>query len=138
MSRHLEFDNPLNKVTEVAYCFDRYYLNPSERLLLRDGRPIELRAKLFETLVILVQHAGRLLTKTELMNHIWPEAFVEETGLARNISDLRVALHDHGHPPRFIETVPKFGYRFLADVSQIVEDREPVFETPGVATDRDR
>lgn len=112
--------------TEVAFCFDRYYLNPTEHLFLRDGKPLELRPKLFETLNVLVANAGRLLTKSDLLKTIWPNEFVEEAGLARNICSLRDILHDHGHPPRYIETVPKFGYRFIAEVSEIFESRQPL------------
>ena len=124
MSRHLNAVQELKgEVSEVAYAFDRYYLNPAERLLLRDGKPLELRPKLFETLVILVSNAGRLLTKSQLLNALWPNTFVDEAGIARNICSLRDILHDHGHCPRFIETVPKFGYRFVGEVSPILEQR---------------
>ena len=111
-------------VQEVAYAFDKYYLNPSEHLLLRDGKALELRPKVFETLVILVCNAGRLLTKSRLLEILWPDTFVDEASIARNISSLRDLLHDHGQKPKFIETVPKFGYRFVAAVVPIQEKRE--------------
>ncbi len=111
---------------QISYAFGPFYLNPSEHILLRDGRRLELRPKLFATLVMLVSNAGRLLTKEELLQDIWPGAFVEEVGLARNISCLRRVLRDRGHPPRYVETVPKYGYRFVGHVEEIVEYRTPL------------
>jgi DNA-binding winged helix-turn-helix (wHTH) protein/Tfp pilus assembly protein PilF len=101
------------------YCFDRFRVDPAESLLLRDGQPVPLPPKVFDTLVVLVENSGRLVTKDELISQLWPDSFVEEGTLARNISDLRKALGDSAGDHRFIETVPKRGYRFLADTTSL-------------------
>jgi len=73
----------------------------------------------FETLLTLVENSGRLLEKDEMMTRLWPDAFVEEATLARNISDLRKALGESSGRQKFIETVPKAGYRFVGEVRQL-------------------
>lgn len=100
--------------------FGPFRLIPRERLLVRDDEPVELREKLFATLVALVERAGRLVEKEELLEAVWPDAVVEESNLAHNVSALRKALGDEGG--RYIQTVPKRGYRFVAEVRPI-EDR---------------
>ena len=100
-----------------SYEFGPYRLLPSERLLLREGEPVALAPKAFDTLVALVRRAGRLSDKEELLKEVWPDAFVEESNLTQNVFALRRALGpaDNGKP--YIETVPKRGYRFLAAVT---------------------
>jgi DNA-binding winged helix-turn-helix (wHTH) protein len=71
----------------------------------------------FETLVVLVEEAGRLVQKDEFLSRIWPDTVVEEVGLAHNISQLRRVLGDGRDDPRFIQTVPKRGYRFVAPIT---------------------
>jgi DNA-binding winged helix-turn-helix (wHTH) protein/tetratricopeptide (TPR) repeat protein len=107
--------------TKVLYEFGRFRCDPREHLFLCEGTPVSLAPKAFEILVILIQSNGRLLTKDELMQKVWPDSFVEESNLTVNISALRRAL---GEPPggqQFIETVPKRGYRFVVPVSEIPE-----------------
>jgi DNA-binding winged helix-turn-helix (wHTH) protein/pimeloyl-ACP methyl ester carboxylesterase len=101
-----------------VYEFGDFRLEVSERRLLRDGRPIPLATKVFETLRILLERSGRLLTKEELMGQIWPDTVVEENNLNHNVSVLRRVLGDRADGPRFIETVPRVGYRFVASVRQ--------------------
>jgi DNA-binding winged helix-turn-helix (wHTH) protein/pimeloyl-ACP methyl ester carboxylesterase len=100
------------------YQFGPYRLEVSERRLLRSGVAIPLRTKVFDTLCVLVENAGRLLTKEELMQAIWPDAVVEENNLNHNISALRRALGDKATGESFIETVPRVGYRFVAEVQE--------------------
>jgi len=100
------------------YEFGHFTLDVRERRLLRDGHPIPLRTKVFETLRVLLERPGRLLTKDELMQRIWPDAVVEENNLNHNISVLRQALGERPDGQGFIETVPRVGYRFVADVKQ--------------------
>jgi DNA-binding winged helix-turn-helix (wHTH) protein/pimeloyl-ACP methyl ester carboxylesterase len=100
------------------YEFGNFRLDVRERRLLRDGHPIALTTKVFETLRVLVERSGRLMTKDELMQHVWPDAVVEENNLNQNISALRRALGDEHRGRRFIETVPRVGYRFVATVTQ--------------------
>ena len=106
----------MSKPIESCYEFGPFRLNASERLLLRDGQAITLAPKVFDTLLALVENAGRLVVKDALMSRLWPNTFVEEATLARNISDLRKALAESSSSQKFIETVPKAGYRFVADV----------------------
>ncbi len=96
--------------------FDSFRLDPAERLLLRDGEPVPLEPKVFETLLVLIRHGRGLVGKEELMRAVWPDSFVEESNLTRNISILRKALSRDGGGPQYIETVPKRGYRFVREV----------------------
>src|SRR5437667_61011 len=79
----------------------------SERLLLRDDESIQLTPKAFDTLTLLVENVGHLVEKDTLMEAIWPNTFVDENTLTRNISTLRKALGEDGNGSRYIETVPK-------------------------------
>jgi len=101
--------------TKRVYEFSGYRLEPAERQLVCDGKPIALAPKVFDTLVFLVENAGRLITKDEFMKQVWADAFVEEATLAQSISQLRKALGNI----EVIETVPKKGYRFSGDVRKI-------------------
>ena len=99
-----------------TYEFGRFLLDARERLLLRDGQPVALTPKAFDTLLVLVQNTGHVLEKDELMKAVWPDSFVEEVNLAHNVSVLRKALGEKDEESRFIETVPRRGYRFVAPV----------------------
>ena len=98
------------------YEFGPFRLDSTERLLLRGGVRVALTPKAYETLLALVENAGRALEKDELLRRVWPDTFVEEVSLARNISVLRKVLGDEDGS--FIETLPKRGYRFVAPVRQ--------------------
>src|SRR5205085_460232 len=98
--------------------FGPFSLNVRERLLLRGAEAISLSPKVFDMLVVLVENAGHVLTKDELLNKLWPDSFVEESSLTQNISILRKALGEDTTNPRYIETIPKRGYRFIADVKE--------------------
>ena len=111
--------------TKVLYEFGKFRCDPREHLLLCDGRPVSLSPKSFETLVVLIQSSGRLLTKDELMQQVWPDSFVEEANLTINISALRKALGESSEGQQYIETVPKRGYRFVAQVIEHRDDGEP-------------
>jgi DNA-binding winged helix-turn-helix (wHTH) protein/TolB-like protein len=99
------------------YEFGAFRLEPQERVLLRAGEPVPLTPKAFETLLVLVEHSGHVLTKEELLQRIWPATTVEETTLAQNVSTLRKALGSEGQ--QFIQTIPKRGYRFTAHVTEL-------------------
>ena len=101
----------------VTYQFGPFRLSVSDRQLFRGETPIPLTPKVFETLVVLVEEAGRLVQKDEFLSRIWPDTVVEEVGLAHNISQLRHVLGDGRDDPRFIQTVPKRGYRFVAPIT---------------------
>lgn len=96
-----------------------------ERLLQRDGTAVPLPPKVFDTLVVLVENSRRLLEKDELIRRLWPDSFVEDGSLARKISYLRKALEEHDPTQKYIETIPKIGYRFVAEVNAM-ESEAPV------------
>lgn len=100
------------------YDFEDFRLDLREKTLLNNGVNIPLPPKVFDTLSVLVANAGHLLEKEELMNSIWTDSFVEESNLTYNIKMLRKALGDNVAKPRFIETVPKRGYRFIGEVQR--------------------
>ena len=104
------------------YEFGNFRLDPSAKILFCENKPVSLTPKVFETLQVFVEHAGRLLEKDELMQKIWQDRFVEESNLTFNIKMLRRALNDDAHQPRFIETVPRRGYRFIAKVKESFPD----------------
>ena len=105
-----------------TYTFDSFVLDVEEQVLLRDGRMVPLTPKVFETLLLLVQHQGSVVTKQTMLNTLWPDVFVEESNITFNITKLRKALGDTRKPPIYIETVPRRGYRFKTEVREIVED----------------
>lgn len=115
----------LNPVRQL-YEFGSFVLDPGERLLRRDDIRIDLPPRAFDTLLVLVENAGRLLEKDAIMRSVWRDAVVEENNLSQVIYLLRRALHDGENGTRYIETVPKRGYRFVAPV----RDREVRQETP--------
>ncbi len=98
------------------YEFGPFRLDVKERLLLRDGVVVPLTPKAFDLLLALVEQPGHLLEKETLLKAVWPDSFVEENNLADNISKLRKALNDGENGQKFIETIPKRGYRFVAEV----------------------
>lgn len=101
--------------TNGFYEFADFRLDLSEKVLIHGDERVALTPKIFDTLEILVQNAGRLLEKEELMREIWPDRFVDEGNLAFNVKVLRKALGDDANEPKFIETVPRRGYRFIAE-----------------------
>lgn len=109
----------MNVPENYVYEFGDYRLDPRERLLWRDGVMVWLTPKAFDTLLVLVEQSGRVLSKDELMERIWPNSFVEEANLAQNVSMLRKALSESTDGPKFIETLPKRGYRFILPVRKV-------------------
>jgi TolB-like protein/DNA-binding winged helix-turn-helix (wHTH) protein/tetratricopeptide (TPR) repeat protein len=106
---------------KAVFEFGAFRLNPAERLLLREQVPVRLPPKAFDALLLLVENPGHLLEKEELLTKVWPGTFVEESNLAQHISILRKALQDGENGVRYIETVPKRGYRFIAEVRTLGE-----------------
>ena len=104
--------NEINAVLE----FGDYRLDTNRGLLLRGGDIIPLAPKAFLTLRVLLESQGRVVEKGELLKTIWPDTFVEEGSLTQNISILRKALGDNGDGEKFIQTIPKRGYRFVVPV----------------------
>ena len=100
-----------------VYRFAGFTLEPAERRLSGAGGAIALTPKVFDTLVLLVEHAGHVVSKDELMKLLWPRGYVDESNLTKHIWLIRRALGDGEQESRFIETVPKVGYRFVAPVA---------------------
>jgi Tol biopolymer transport system component/DNA-binding winged helix-turn-helix (wHTH) protein len=115
--------------TKHIYEFGPFRLDAAERLLLREGEAVPLTPKAFDLLLALVERHGHLLEKDELLKKVWPDTFVEESNLASNISQLRKALGHGENGQRYIETVPKRGYRFVSSVKKVLDERaEPTIQ----------
>ena len=104
----------------LCYVFGQFRLDAVDKVLLKDQHPVPLTPKALDTLLALVGRHGHLVTKEDLLQRVWPDAFVEEINLAQNISVLRRTLGEGVGTERFIETVPKRGYRFVAPVTEHV------------------
>jgi DNA-binding winged helix-turn-helix (wHTH) protein/TolB-like protein/Flp pilus assembly protein TadD len=112
--------------TKQLYEFGPFRLDPVERLLYRDGEVVPLTAKIFDILLVFVRNSGRTLDKEEMMREVWPDQFVEEGNLTRNVSTLRKALGESRDDHRYVVTIPGRGYRFVADVKEAqAEDAKP-------------
>lgn len=100
------------------YDFGAFRVDPGKRLLLREGQPVALTAKAFDTLLALVENRGRVLEKDELMRLVWPDTVVEESNLSQNVFTLRRVLGEQPHQHLYIATLPRRGYQFVAEVRQ--------------------
>jgi DNA-binding winged helix-turn-helix (wHTH) protein/Tfp pilus assembly protein PilF len=125
-----------------SYRFGSFILDVDERRLLRDGEPVPLTPKVFDTLVYLVEHQGHLVEKDELMEAVWSDSYVEDGNLPRTIHILRRALAQGDIDPKYIETVPTKGYRFAADATRLdgttASPEPPIASVPGdLGTKRD-
>jgi DNA-binding winged helix-turn-helix (wHTH) protein/Tol biopolymer transport system component len=119
-----------------VYEFSGYLLDPSQRYLFRDGRPVPLPPKAVETLLVLVEHGGRVVDKAYLMKSVWPDVTVEENNLTQNVSLLRKTLGEGSGDLKLIETIPRRGYRFVAPVRGI--EQPAVAHTTPPASGRTR
>jgi len=116
--------------TKTDYEFGPFRIDAGERQLLRHGQIVPLTPKVFDVLLALVQHNGRILTKDEVIRLVWPDTTVEEGNLSRNISTLRCALGERPREGRYIETIPWRGYRFVAAVRQVTDrEQRPAIES---------
>lgn len=109
--------------TRQLYEFGPYRVDPEKELLLREDQTVPLPPKAFQILLVLIRHNKELVTKDDLMKTIWPDTFVEEANLSRNVFLLRKALGESPQDHQYIVTVPGRGYRFAEDV-QLTADRE--------------
>ncbi len=109
-----------------VYEFGPFQLDVEQRVLARNGELVALAPKVLDTLVLLVQHRGRIVEKEELVQALWPNSIVEEGNLSQNIFLLRKLLGDDGNGNSFIQTIPRRGYRFVAQVKEVVTAK---FET---------
>src|SRR5688572_4222450 len=113
------------------YEFGPFSLDTRERVLLRDGRHLPLKPKVYDTLLALISRSGHVVDKEELMKRVWPDVVVEENNLTGNIFALRRAFAEYD----CIETVPRRGYRFTADVKQVRIDDVKVMDRSGAETE---
>lgn len=104
------------------YEFDEFRINTTERILQRRGQDIPLPPKVFDLLLALVARHGQVVTKDQLMSEVWPDTFVEETNLKVYVSTLRKALGEGAEGAKFIETLPRRGYRFVGAVTEILPE----------------
>ncbi len=105
------------------YEFNGFRLEGIQRRLLYQGQPVPLKGKILDLLIYLVEMRGQLVVKDDLMKEIWPDAIVEENNLTVSMSILRKTLGEDRSRPRFIETIPRQGYRFIARVTELSSDR---------------
>src|SRR5215510_15246759 len=113
------------------YEFEPFVLDARNGILLNGGATVRLTPRAFQTLLVLVKHASEVVDKEQLMAEVWPDIFVEEGNLSRNIYEIRKALGDDPAEPRYIETIPKRGYRFVAPVKVSGSETRPT-GTPDV------
>ena len=106
----------MEEKTQHLYSFGPFRIDAREYLLMIGGKPVPLPPKAFEVLLILVENAGHLVDKNDLMKRLWPDTFVEDGNVAKHISLLRKTLSEASNGQEYIETIPKRGYRFLAEV----------------------
>ena len=106
-------------VNPVRQRFDAFELDEPNALLLRDGKAVALAPRPFAVLCALARRPGSLLTKPALLDEVWGHRFVSDSVLKTAVSEVRSALDDHPRQPRFIETVARRGYRFIASTHPI-------------------
>src|SRR5580765_7034815 len=108
--------------TRLIYEFDDFQLEPERRKLMRRGEIVPLPGKAFEMLLVLSSNRGRLLTKDELFQLVWPGQIVEESNLTVNMSAIRRALGERAGDPHYITTISGRGYRFTGEVRQFAHE----------------
>src|SRR5262245_60241655 len=114
--------------------FSDFTIDIEQKVLLRGGKAIPMAPKVFETLLALVENHGRIVLKEELMKRLWPDTFVEESNLTFNIQQLRKSLGDNAREPLYIETIPRRGYRFIAEVKPLATSIAPAVPRATVLT----
>jgi DNA-binding winged helix-turn-helix (wHTH) protein/TolB-like protein len=100
----------------TIYQFGPFVLDTLQHTLLKEGKPVALTPKTYDTLLLLVQNHGRMMSKDELMKTLWPDSFVEEANVTQQVSMIRKALGESSSDPHYIHTIPARGYRFVAEV----------------------
>jgi Tol biopolymer transport system component/DNA-binding winged helix-turn-helix (wHTH) protein len=115
----------MSSLSSHIYRFSDFTIDIEQKVLLRGGKAIPMAPKVFETLLALVENHGRIMLKEELMKRLWPDTFVEESNLTFNIQQLRKSLGDNAREPLYIETIPRRGYRFIAEMKPLVTPIAP-------------
>jgi len=101
------------------YVFGRFRVDVRKRLLMSGNEIVMLPPKAFDTLLSLIENNGSVLSKEDLLRMVWPDEFVEENNLAQNISKIRKVLEEGSGDAKYIETIPKRGYRFVGNIEVI-------------------
>jgi TolB-like protein/DNA-binding winged helix-turn-helix (wHTH) protein len=114
----------MSQPTARIYEFGPFRLDSVRRTLLRDGEPVALTSKVFDTLLVLLEHRAEVLSKDQLMTALWPDVWVEENNLTQHISMLRKALGERAGEHRYVVTVPGRGYSFVAGVREVLPDND--------------
>jgi DNA-binding winged helix-turn-helix (wHTH) protein/TolB-like protein/tetratricopeptide (TPR) repeat protein len=114
----------MSQTNEHLYEFGPFRVDPVKRLLWRDGATVSLTAKVFDTLLLLVERRGQVVSKDEMMQRLWGDTIVEENNLTQQVSALRKALRERAHEHRYVVTVPGRGYSFVASVREVCGDNE--------------
>jgi eukaryotic-like serine/threonine-protein kinase len=120
------------------YEFGPFRVDPEKEILLRDGEQVPLTPKTFQILLVLVRHSKEVVTKDDLMKTVWPDTFVEEANLSRNVFMLRKALGETPQDHRYIVTVPGRGYRLAEDVRSVSEEQVSIEQVSIVAATHSR
>lgn len=119
-----------------AYQFGPFRQDPAARILTRDGMPVAITPKAFDTLFYLVSNSGRTVTREEIIRAVWPDTFVEEGNLNYNISQIRKTLGDCEPGVPYIQTLPKQGYRFVAEVIAVANGAPQFERAPSLRPNR--
>jgi DNA-binding winged helix-turn-helix (wHTH) protein len=113
-----------------SFRFDGFELDPAQRRLMRDGAAVELNARYFDALVLLLRESGKLVTKDRFLDEVWRGVPITDEALTQCVKTLRRQLGDDAANPRFIETIPKHGYRFVASVDWVGAGTDPTVVSP--------
>jgi DNA-binding winged helix-turn-helix (wHTH) protein len=133
----------MNSENNHFYRFNSFCLDVAERQLLKNGVPVSVTPRAFDVLAVLVKRAGHLVEKDELLKLVWTDSFVEEINVARVVHTLRKVLGEDENGNKFIETVAKKGYRFVAKTTKETNGKEantpqvvPLFESESLNPER--
>ena len=116
-----------------SFVFEQFMLDPEDRQLRRGAEPVELNGRYFDALALLVRERGKLVSKNRFLDEVWRGVPVTDEALTQCVRTLRRQLGDNAARPRFIETVPKHGYRFIAPVDCLDLDARPAVRTSSAA-----
>src|SRR6202162_3058495 len=122
----------MSEETNHFYEFGPFRVDAARHLPLRDGQPVPLTSKAFETLLVLIQHGEQMVSKDELMKQLWPDTFVEESNLTQHISMLRKALGESPQDHRYIVTMPGRGYRLAQKVREVSDGGDLVVQSHSI------
>jgi TolB-like protein/tetratricopeptide (TPR) repeat protein len=116
----------------AAFTLGDWLVEPALDRISKDGAVRHLRPRLMDLLVFLAQHPGEVVTKDQILDHVWQQRFVAESVLSRSVADLRQLLDDDAEQPRYIETIPKRGYRLVAAEGSLVPRAADAARRPSV------